>query len=74
MILPQVFFTHFASKNQLPGFTIIGRLVENGLIVNLQNTPPDTRQVSKYVAHCISHLVTFDAENQSKSLKFKWNW
>ena len=29
--LPQVFFKHFASKNQLPGFYISGALVENGL-------------------------------------------
>ena len=30
--LPQRFFKHFASKNQLPGFYISGTLVENGLI------------------------------------------
>ena len=30
--LPQVFFKHFASKNQLPGFCISGTLVEKGLI------------------------------------------
>ena len=29
--LPQVFFKHFDSKNQLPGFCIGGTLVENGL-------------------------------------------
>ena len=29
--LPQVFFTHVASKNQLPGFSIIGTLAGNGL-------------------------------------------
>ena len=29
--LPQVFFKHFASKNQLPGFYISETLVENGL-------------------------------------------
>ena len=29
--LPQVFFKHFASKIQLPGFYISGILVENGL-------------------------------------------
>ena len=28
---PQVFFKHFASKNQLPGFYISWTLVENGL-------------------------------------------
>ena len=27
----QVFFKHFASKNQLPGLSINGKLVENGL-------------------------------------------
>ena len=31
--LPQVFFKHFASKNQLPGFYISGILVKNGLIL-----------------------------------------
>ena len=31
--LPQVFFKHFASKNQLPGFYVSGTLVENGLKV-----------------------------------------
>ena len=31
--LPQVFFKHFASKNQLPGFYISETLVENGLRV-----------------------------------------
>ena len=30
--LPQVFFKHFASKNQLPGLSVNGTLVENGLI------------------------------------------
>ena len=30
--LPQVFFKHFASKSQLPGFHISGTLTENGLI------------------------------------------
>ena len=29
--LPQVFFKHFANKNQLPGFYISETLVENGL-------------------------------------------
>ena len=29
--LPQVFFKHFASKNQLSGFYIGGILEENGL-------------------------------------------
>ena len=35
--LPQVFFKHFASKNQLPGLSIIGTLVENGLIDRLKS-------------------------------------
>ena len=29
--LPQVFFKHFASKNQLPGLFVRGTLVKNGL-------------------------------------------
>ena len=29
--LPQAFFKHFASKNQLPGFYVSETLVENGL-------------------------------------------
>ena len=33
--LPQVFFKHFASKNQLSGLSVIVTLVENGLIVNI---------------------------------------
>ena len=32
MPLPQVFFKHFASKNQLSGLSISGTLVENGLL------------------------------------------
>ena len=31
MSLFQVFFRHFASKNQLPGLSIIGTLAGNGL-------------------------------------------
>ena len=38
--LPQVFFEHFASKNQLPGFYVSGTLVENGLIFKISNTTP----------------------------------
>ena len=30
--LPQVFFKHFTSTNQLPGFYMSGTLVENGLM------------------------------------------
>ena len=29
-----MFFKHFASKNQLPGLSINGTLVENGLVLN----------------------------------------
>ena len=32
VILPQMLFKYFASKNQLPGFFISGTLVENGLM------------------------------------------
>ena len=32
-----MFFTPFASKNQLPGFSIIGTLAGNGLIENAEN-------------------------------------
>ena len=32
--LPHAFFKDFASKNQLPGLSIIGTLVENGLKQN----------------------------------------
>ena len=28
---PQLFFKHFSSKNQLPGLSVSGTLVENGL-------------------------------------------
>ena len=31
--LRQVFFTHFASKNRPPGFSIIGTLAGNALII-----------------------------------------
>ena len=34
--LPQVFFKDFASKNQPPGLSIIGTLVENGLIIETE--------------------------------------
>ena len=29
-----MFFKHFASENQLPGLSINGTLVENGLVLN----------------------------------------
>ena len=32
-----MFFKYFASKNQLPGLSIIGTLVENGLIAKVNN-------------------------------------
>ena len=31
--LPQVFSKHFASKSQLPGLSVSGTLVENGLML-----------------------------------------
>ena len=34
-----MFFKHFASKNQLPGFYISETLVENGLILKIVNNP-----------------------------------
>ena len=34
--LPQVFFKHFAGKNQLPGLSVSGTLVENGLKLSIQ--------------------------------------
>ena len=36
MSLPQVFFKHFASKNQLSGLALSGTLFENGLIIILE--------------------------------------
>ena len=35
-----MFFEHFASKNQLPGLSISGTLVENGLIQSLFYSQP----------------------------------
>ena len=35
--LPQVFFKHFANKNQQPGLSVRGTLVENGLMRSKQN-------------------------------------
>ena len=31
--LPEVYFKHFASKNQLPGLSVSGILVKNGMKV-----------------------------------------
>ena len=35
MSLPQVFFTHFEGKNQLPGFSITGTLAGNALSTSI---------------------------------------
>ena len=35
-----MFFKHFASKNQLPGLSVSGTLVENGLIKLLNQWKP----------------------------------
>ena len=43
---PQVFFKHFASKNQLPGFYINGTLVENGLKKTCQQSFLQPIQIS----------------------------
>ena len=37
--LPQVFLKHFASKNQLPGLSISGTVVEEGLISICKTNP-----------------------------------
>ena len=36
MALTQVFFKHFASKNQLPGLSMSETLIENGLSLNFR--------------------------------------
>ena len=43
MSLSHLFFKHFASKNQLPGLTVIGKLVENGLIILCQSTQTSSK-------------------------------
>ena len=47
--LPQVFFKHFANKNQLPGFYISGTLIENGLIQYTMN--------QNYQKNCLKQTV-----------------
>ena len=42
---PQLFFKHFASKSQLPGLSVSGTLLENGLMSML----PQAKSI-----HCIS--------------------
>ena len=37
--LPQVFFKHFANKNQLPGLSVNGTLVKNWLTCRLEHQP-----------------------------------
>ena len=41
--LPQVFFTHFASKNQVPDFSIMGTLSGNGLTINKEKFVEDNQ-------------------------------
>ena len=55
--LPQVFSKHFASKNQLPGLSIIGTLVENGL-KTLARLPFSNKQY--YWRKFQSHSKFFD--------------
>ena len=38
-----MFFKHFASKNQLLGLTVIGKLVENGLIILCESSQTSTK-------------------------------
>ena len=54
---PQVFFKHFASKNQPPGLFVIGTLDENGLNIVFQilavNLPfPYSKLSSELIDHC----------------------
>ena len=43
---PQVFFTHFASKNLLPGFSIIWTLAGNGLMINFSDIEKNRKNFS----------------------------
>ena len=54
IIFAQVFFKHFASKNQLPGLSVSGTLVENGLIdLDFQWTMSFNTDPSKQVQEVI---------------------
>ena len=48
-ILLKMFFKHFASKNQLPGFCISRTLVENGLRISSVNA-------TKSAANCVVQI------------------
>ena len=50
-----MFFRHFASKNQLPGFYIGGTLVENGLMV-LQEIVSDIIETNMEVKYATLKL------------------
>ena len=36
--LPQVFFKHFGSKNELPGLSVNGASARNGLLIHEDNS------------------------------------
>ena len=56
-----MFFTHFASKNQLHGFSVSATLAENGLIQDLIIAPSVCNEIVKEwlvngVAGFLAHL------------------
>ena len=55
--LPQVFFKHFGSKNQLPSFYISWTLVGNGLILEM-NFVDDHYAFSKWLKKQLNPLAT----------------
>ena len=74
----QVFFKHFASKNQLPGLSVTRTLVENGL--NSMNTTQQILIRRDYILEnaagfynpdeiILSKLYVRFAENQGEDLK-----
>ena len=57
--LPQVFFKHFASKNQLPGFYISGTLVKNGFIGPVTSLYcPHTKSLGNSSSKLFFHVLT----------------
>ena len=57
--LPQVFFKHFASKNQLPGFYISGTLVKNGFIGPVTSLyRPHTKSLANSSSKPFFHVLT----------------
>ena len=66
-----MFFKHFASKNQLPGFYINGTLVENGLseFFRLKKVECKKMQSSKKVKHITSDSKTH--KKKSREVKFR---